>query len=268
MEIKKTVGILYICTGKYVIFWRDFYLSMEKYFLPETEKHYFVFTDSSEIDFEQENKNIHRIYQEDLGWPNNTLKRFHIFLEHESIITQNDYLFFCNANLEAKTIIIEKEFLPMGDKKLLAVTHPGFFNKKRNQFTYDQNKQSTAYVSPSEGIVYVAGGLNGGITKDFIQAMKMMKENIDQDFKTGVIAKWHDESHWNRYLINRSDVKILDSSYLYPEGWNIPFDQKIIIRDKVKYGGHDFLRNIHHNNWYYVKMIAQKIKNYCKRFYL
>ena len=28
------LGILYICTGKYDIFWEDFYKSCEKYFLP------------------------------------------------------------------------------------------------------------------------------------------------------------------------------------------------------------------------------------------
>ena len=74
------IGILYICTGKYTIFWKDFYLSCEKHFIPEEEKHYYVFTDSKEIDFETENSNIHRIYQENLGWPGNTLRRYEMFL--------------------------------------------------------------------------------------------------------------------------------------------------------------------------------------------
>lgn len=259
METKKTVGILYICTGNYVVFWRDFYLSMEKYFLPETEKHYYVFTDSSQIDFEQENKNIHRIYQEDLGWPDNTLKRFHVFLGHEPVISQNDYLFFCNANLEIKTTITEKEFLPMGNKKLLAVTHPGFFNKKKNQFTYDRNKKSTAYVSPNEGEVYVAGGLNGGYAADFLDAMKVMKKNIDQDSQRGIIAKWHDESHWNRYVVDHSDVKFIDPSYLYPEGWVIPFPQKIVVRDKKRYGGHSSLRKQKESFVLKLKSIIKKL---------
>ena len=29
------IGILYICTGKYDIFWKDFYLSAERYFMQD-----------------------------------------------------------------------------------------------------------------------------------------------------------------------------------------------------------------------------------------
>ncbi len=92
------IGILYICTGKYSIFWKKFYSSMEKNFIVDAEKHYFVFTDSPDIEFEKENRRIHRIYQEDLGWPNNTLMRFHMFLKQEKELVNMDYLFFFNAN--------------------------------------------------------------------------------------------------------------------------------------------------------------------------
>ena len=93
------IGILYICTGKYKIFWKDFYLTCEKNFITEAEKHYFVFTDSPKIDFEKQNGNIHRIYQANLGWPDNTLKRYEIFLKSKEKILGMDYLFYLNANL-------------------------------------------------------------------------------------------------------------------------------------------------------------------------
>ncbi len=42
------IGILYICTGKYDIFWKDFYLSAERYFMQDQSFiiEYYVFTDS------------------------------------------------------------------------------------------------------------------------------------------------------------------------------------------------------------------------------
>ena len=40
---------LYVCIGKYVVFWKDFFLSVEKYVLTDCEKHYFVFTDSKKF---------------------------------------------------------------------------------------------------------------------------------------------------------------------------------------------------------------------------
>jgi len=73
------VAILYIGIGKYKIFWKDFYSSCEKFFIPEIEKEYFVFTDETELFFNEEKNNIHKIHQENFGWPNNTLKRYEMF---------------------------------------------------------------------------------------------------------------------------------------------------------------------------------------------
>lgn len=96
------IGILYICTGKYDIFWKDFYLSAERYFMQDQSFiiEYYVFTDSPKLYDEENNKHIHRIKQKNLGWPDNTLKRFHIFLRiKEQLERETDYLFFFNANL-------------------------------------------------------------------------------------------------------------------------------------------------------------------------
>ena len=51
----------------------------------------------------------------------------------------------------------------------------------------------------------------------------------------GVIALWHDESQLNRYIIGRDDVKILPPCYGYPEGWDLPYEPVMLIRDKSKY---------------------------------
>ncbi len=52
----------------------------------------------------------------------------------------------------------------------------------------------------------------------------------------------YDESHLNRYIIGKK-VRMLFPSYVFPEGWQLPFEPKIIVRDKMKYGGHAFLRD-------------------------
>lgn len=125
------IGILYICTGKYDIFWKDFYLSAERYFMQDQSFiiEYYVFTDSPKLYDEENNKHIHRIKQKNLGWPDNTLKRFHIFLRiKEQLERETDYLFFFNANL-LFTSPIGKEILPPSDSNgLLGTMHPGFYN--------------------------------------------------------------------------------------------------------------------------------------------
>jgi hypothetical protein len=261
------IGIIYICTGKYSIFWKDFYLSSEKNFLPEAEKHYFVFTDASEIDYEKGNPRIHKIYQKDLGWPDNTLMRYDIFLKLEEEISDTDYLFYLNANLLFLEKISAGEFLPQNQEKLVGCLHPGYYNKSPEKYTYENNPQSMSYIKPKDGMKYYAGGINGGITKYFIEAIKIINSNIKIDLKRNITAKWHDESHWNWYLNNNIDIiKTLSPSYLYPEGADLPFETKILIRNKNLLGGHaNFrkkteLRLIINNTKDLIKKILNKLK--------
>lgn len=227
------IAILYICTGKYDVFWKDFYESYEAKFLPNSEKHYFVFTDKDIL--YKDNANVTVTYQESLGWPGNTLMRFHIFKKVYEELKQYDYIFFMNANCECVSEITEEEFLnPEG---LTVVKHPGFFNKSNKEFTYDRNPKSTAYVPEGQGEYYVCGGINGGTSKRFLKLIDDLSERIDKDNSNDIIALWHDESQINRYIIDtdQSEYKVMSPSYCYPEGWDIPFDPKIVVREKSKW---------------------------------
>lgn len=243
---KMTIGILYICTGKYDIFWKDFYLSSERYFMNNESftREYYVFTDCLSLFGENKNKHIHRIEQKNLGWPNNTLKRFHIFLKiQKQLEQQTDYLFFCNANLLFKADV-GPEILPPGDSNgLVGTLHPGFFAAANNEFTYERRANSSAYISKNCGKHYYAGGFSGGRTKSYLQLCETLKSWVDLDESNNITAIWHDESHINKYFTIHPPLT-LSPAYLYPEGWSIPFDEIIMIRDKSKqeYGGHKFLR--------------------------
>ncbi len=43
------IGILYIATGRYISFWKEFYKRCEEYFCPEHQKQYFLFTDAKNV---------------------------------------------------------------------------------------------------------------------------------------------------------------------------------------------------------------------------
>jgi len=258
------IGVLYICTGKYTVFWRDFYLSCEKYFLPETKKEYFVFTDSQEIDYEIENPNkIHRYYRKFYGWPDDTLMRYEMFLNIKEELLKFDYLFFFNSNLEFLRKIEPNEVLPQGNENLVACLHPGYFDKKAKVFTYERNSNSTAFIPYNKGKNYFAGGVNGGKSKEFILAMESMITNIKIDLAKSIRAIWLDESHWNRYLLDRNDFKILTPSYLYPEGWILPFEKVTILRDKKKYIDYKEVGKKTEN--FFIRKIKNLIKNIYKR---
>lgn len=80
----------------------------------------------------------------------------------------------------------------------------------------EPNPESAAYIPLPE--FYFAGGFQGGRTKPFIKAMKTMERAIDEDLrKLNYTARWNDESHWNRYLLDNPPSVVLSPSYVYPD---------------------------------------------------
>ena len=245
-EPELSVGILSIALGKYNIFWKKFYESSEKYFLPNAKKEYFLFTDDENIPYKN-NENVHYIYHENMGWPYNTLMRFDLFLSQKEELKKFDYLFFFNINLEFKDFVGD-EVLPKGENDgLVIVFHPGFYKKTKDKFTYERNPASTAYIPMDEGRFYASGAFIGGTSDAFLKLSEVCRDNIQTDLDNDFIAEWHDESHLNKYLLGKNPL-ILPISYLWPEEDNNFHDPvyenniKAILRDKMKYGGRRWLR--------------------------
>jgi hypothetical protein len=225
------IGILYICVGEYHKFWQEFYLTSEKYFCPKIEKKYFIFTN---FDFINASRRIEVIRQDDFGWPLNTLYRYKMFLRIAGQLGECDYVIFFNANCRFIGAIDRAEFFGV-DKDIVACVHPGFFDKEKCLYTYENRAASTAFVRSAA--FYFAGGLMGGKTLPFMYICREIEENINIDFDNGLLALWHDESHWNAYLNNNfqsilNRLQVLSPSYLYPENWDIPFEKKIVLREK------------------------------------
>ena len=106
-----TIAILYICTGKYDVFWEPFFTSFEKHFVTDCHKEYFVFTDAKEL-YRETDPRVHKHYLEPLGWPKATLMRFHSFHQITPQLEAFDYVFFFNANMECNRDVRREEILP------------------------------------------------------------------------------------------------------------------------------------------------------------
>ena len=141
------VAALYIATGRYTVFWPEFYESAEKYLLKDCEVHYFVFTDAATLPGD-DNPRVHICAQEAYSWPFATLRRFEIFLKQEQALKAFDYIFFFNANAEFMQPVTREMLLPRAEKgeHLLVVQHPSFYAKPNYEFTYDRNPRSTACI--------------------------------------------------------------------------------------------------------------------------
>ena len=227
------IAVLYICTGKYHIFFHDFYESCERCFLKEVEKTYFVFSDHKEL---SDIDKVHFIYKECEGFPIDSLFRFRTFLMAEKELEKYDYIYFFNSNIQF-VAPVDETILP-GEKNgylccldadyNLVYPHPCFY-------PYERRKQSTAYVPRGEKEYhYYHAGVNGGRVKEYLEMCRTLKDNIEQDYKNGIVALYHDESHVNKYFSEHPCLS-LHSEYGIAEGSKNQDKAKIIIVDKTKY---------------------------------
>ena len=206
----KKIGLLIIATNKYVQFLEPLIVSADKFFLPEQEVTYFIFTDK-ELDI-QSKRNIVKIDVEHKEWPWMTLGRYKIFSNSSEILSSMDFLYYCDADMRFEGLVGDEI---LGD--LVATQHHGYYTQRG---TPETNPKSLACVYPHEQMQYFAGGFNGGKSNNYLNMAKTLSKNIDVDYSNGIIAVWHDESHLNRYLIDNVPTKILDPGYCFYENSN------------------------------------------------
>jgi len=234
------IGILIICTGKYDVFFKDLFETSEKFFLKEHKKHYFIFTDSTNIELSD---NISIIRQDFLGWPYDTMFRFKMFNTINEELSKMDFLFFLNANMLFISEVGEEVIPNESQDFLCGVNHPGYYDKENLKFPYERLKESCLSIGPDEGINYFQGCLIGGKSDVFINMSNILEEKINLDLSNNIIPIYHDESALNWYYKDRKPL-VLTPSYAFPESSNLGFEKKIIQRNKVNFGGYDFLRQI------------------------
>jgi len=169
-------------------------------------------------------KGVKVIPTETVPWPYPTLLRYNLFLQQEETLKNYDYIFYCDVDMQFVNIVGD-EILGTG---LTAAPHPGYAIRKELYPPYEPNQFSSAYIPRpgrliQEGIKqrfhpeYYAGGLQGGKSGVFIQAMKDMKIMIDKDMAMNYIPIWNDETVWNKYLFENPPSVMLDPSYIYPD---------------------------------------------------
>ncbi len=257
------IAIIQIILGKYDFFWEDFYKSCEANFCTEDQKNYYIFSDK---ELKIKNKRVNYLEQDYLGWPFSTLYRYHMILRIEKRLQDYDSIVFFNANTFIKEKIKYVDFFGDNSKKLVAGIHPLLKDTPREKLPVEKRNNLECYIDTP--LIYVQGCINGGKAKYFLKVIKELKNKIDKDISSGLLAVWHDESYWN-FIINniflndKSSLQLISYEYLMPSNLINKFSDvkpKIIMISKDKFGSVDLLRhNI--NQKYTLRKITLRLKN-------
>tara|TARA_R110002051_G_scaffold8568_2_gene35605 strand:- start:7395 stop:8099 length:705 start_codon:yes stop_codon:yes gene_type:complete len=221
------IGLLLIATGKYGKFIPPLVESADEHFLKNHDVTYYLFSDDKRLAKDKKRNfvfndrdDIEYIHKTHEAWPYPTLLRYKEFVKHAEVLKDNDYLFYCDADM---LFVGEVGDEILGER--VVTTHPGFILSRG---TPETNPESTACIYDHEPLQYYAGGFNGGSSTEFLRMSEHIANNIDKDLQKDIIALWHDESHLNRYFVDNTPTVVLSPSYCYPEHWNLPFEQKLL----------------------------------------
>lgn len=211
------VGIVFIGTKLYAGFFKGFYDRVNRYFLKDAEKTFFVFTDQPNHPyFNVENVSVKTIEHKD--WPYITLYRFKFMNQASDDLLKMDYVIFIDADLWPIDETWCSEIFPPGhDHDFFGVQHPGFIGQ---QGTFEDNPNSTAYSYGKnyDTSNYWQGCFWGGRSNVIVKMIKELDYRVDEDLNKGIIAKWHDESHMNKFFLENKERTItLHPGFALPE---------------------------------------------------
>ena len=214
------VAVTFWGTESYAEYLSEWYARLEKYFLPDMEKQYFVFTDA-ELDNTPDNITLIEIPH--YGFPETFHKTFEEILKIEKLVSDYDWLVSVDADLYTQEKIDYNEFFD-DSKKYFGVHHPchfiGMTPHNKSPGSFDRNPRSNAYVSDDiiDMNIYWQGCLWGGKMPYVFDMIRQIDQWTKEDIPRDSVGQYYEESYLNKYfLTHKDDVHTLRSDYAYPE---------------------------------------------------
>jgi histo-blood group ABO system transferase len=219
METNNKIALCVFATGKYMEFLDGLVKSVRKHFNPSMPVDIVTFTDTKPA---PELSNI-AFKIPHLKWPYGTLLRYRFIRDATDVLSNYSYVYMCDADMRFVDNVGQEVV-----GKLVGAVHRGHMNKSANDLPNTSNKKSTAYITKRIRPVYYAGGFQGGAGNKYLAACTAMANNIARDEQHGIMADWHDESHWNAYLARHITTVDLGPPYCWGEPDGCPPGTKIL----------------------------------------
>ena len=204
------VGLIITALANYIVFLKALIASADQFFMNSQKVTYFVLTDSpAGVSKIVSRRNIVSIEESNRGWPNNSMLRFAMISSHREQFQEMDFIFCVDVD------VIFKDQVDMEALEYRVGTlHPMHYAESRSTYPYDTNPLSTASIKYAEGEYYISGAFFGGCRDEIMKLSETIHAKILRDLnELNYVARWHDESHLNRYFIDHPPTKLLSPEY-------------------------------------------------------
>ena len=249
--MKPRVAVLIAATQRYTALVPPILASIDKYFLKDCVVEVIILTDLPD------RVQARSLLIEHHPWPWVAMHKFHFICQYAPQLSEFDYVFMCDADM--------RMIAPVGREilwDLVGTQHAYLYGRPPEEFLYERNPASTAYIAPGEGRVYLQTAFFGGRFQHMLEMATNRRDAIEADYANNLVAVWHDESDFSRYVFDHPSTLILSPSYCYPEGTNMPFEPKILALEK----DHAVIRSTGLQTWLIQgERLARKVAGRAKR---
>lgn len=246
-------GVISIATGiEYRMHWANQIKSFKNTCDNFTEIQFYLLTDKPKdaVQFSKDLDMRLKVFEiPSYGWPEATLLRYREISKIKRSLIE-DVIIYLDADM-----LVRQDFFDILEPSrwlngVALVAHPGYWRSRgiskvslyfasprklfSDIFSYITNgglgswetrRISSAFVSRTERETYVCGGAWMGLRMKFLKMVDECEKSVDLDLESSLVAKWHDESHLNKWK-SQNSATILNPSFCfdptYPQLRNLP----------------------------------------------
>lgn len=228
-----TISIFVIATKSYLDYALMLIDSAMKWHVGESRVQFILLTDRNTDSLRVANTSsfftINSFQIPSYGWPEAALFQFQLMLEHWRHVS-GSIVMYLDADTKIVSPINFQDLFQFvnhpSSNGVTLVSHPGYYKRflplrffiRTRIGPWENNQKSTAYIPSNLRKNYVCGAVFWGLHDSFHQLCVEIKSQIDKDSDNKVIAKWHDESHLNKWLTTHPTV-LATPEWAYAPGY-------------------------------------------------
>ncbi|XP_034642598.1 histo-blood group ABO system transferase 2-like [Trachemys scripta elegans] len=212
------VGVATFAVKKYVRFIEGFLGSANKFFLSGHRVNFYLFTDHPEkvpsMKLAPEKRLFVIPVQNYPRWQDISMNRMDIISSHIRSCWRYevDYLYSMDIDVQ----LFEHIGVEIIDT-LVGTISSWQYTEPRENNSYERRQESRAAIPIGEGDFYYAASFYGGSVSEVYKLTTACYKGITEDRASGIEAKWHEESHLNKYLLYHKPTRLLSPEYYWDE---------------------------------------------------
>ncbi|XP_068275099.1 histo-blood group ABO system transferase 1-like [Nyctibius grandis] len=216
-------GVVTFAVKKYVQFIEGFMSSANKYFLAGHQVNFYLFTDNPEqishLQMAPENHLFVIPVRNYSQWQDISMSRMDIISRYiqSQFQYEVDYLYSIDIDVQ----LFEHIGVEIIDA-LVGTISSWQYTAHRESKSYETRTESQAAIPKGEGDFYYTASFYGGSVAEVYKLTRACFKGIVKDRENGIEARWHDESHLNKYFLYHKPTRLLSPEYCWEEELSRP----------------------------------------------